>query len=118
VVDVRLRNRSQLSGFAKSGDLGYFLDRLCEASYEREGRFTPTPELLLAYRKREIAWRDYESAFLELMEERDVPNAIDRAAYARAKTALLCSEAQPDLCHRRLIAELMSKEWGAHIEHL
>ena len=29
VVDVRLNNASQLAGFAKKGDLAWFLDRIC-----------------------------------------------------------------------------------------
>ena len=114
---MRLNNVSQLAGFAKSGDLAYFLDELCGASYEHDTRLSPTPELLRGYRAKEIAWDAYEPAFLEIMEERGVPEIIERAPYA-SKTALLCSEATPERCHRRLVAELMGRVWGARIEHL
>jgi uncharacterized protein YeaO (DUF488 family) len=108
---------SQLAGFAKSGDLAYFLDRICGASYEHDTQLSPTPELLSGYRAKEIAWDAYEPAFLELMEERGVPEIVDRAPF-EAKTALLCSEATPERCHRRLVAELLARAWGARIEHL
>jgi uncharacterized protein (DUF488 family) len=117
LVDVRLNNVSQLAGFAKSGDLAYFLDRICGASYEHDTRLSPTAELLGGYRAKVITWDDYEPAFLELMEERGVPEIIDRAPYEE-KTALLCSEATAERCHRRLVAELMARAWGARIEHL
>ena len=117
LVDIRLNNVSQLAGFAKSADLAYFLREICGASYEHDTRLSPTPELLDGYRSKEITWDEYEPRFLELMGERGVPASIDRAAY-QVKTALLCSEATPEQCHRRLVAELMSREWGAKIEHL
>jgi hypothetical protein len=31
---------------------------------------------------------------------------------------LLCSEAKPDQCHRRLLADILADRWGARIEHL
>jgi hypothetical protein len=114
---VRLNNVSQLAGFAKSGDLAYLLDKICGASYEHDTRLAPTAELLGGYRAKETTWEEYEPAFMELMEERGVPDVIDRAPY-EAKTALLCSEASPEQCHRRLVAELMARAWGARIEHL
>jgi uncharacterized protein YeaO (DUF488 family) len=108
---------SQLAGFAKSADLAYFLREICGAAYEHDTRLAPTAELLDAYRAKDIIWDDYEPRFLELMEERGVPATIERAPY-ETKSALLCSEATPDKCHRRLVAELMSRAWSAKIEHL
>jgi uncharacterized protein (DUF488 family) len=114
---VRLNNVSQLAGFAKSGDLAYFLGEIGDASYEHDVRLAPTPELLDSYRKKQITWEEYAAAFLELMEERGVPAAIDRSAF-ETKTVLLCSEATAERCHRRLVSELMAQAWGARIEHL
>lgn len=116
-MDVRLNNVSQLAGFAKSADLAYFLESICGATYEHDLRLAPTQAMLDAYRKKEIAWSEYESAFRELMLERGVPAALERGAF-EAKTALLCSEHTSDKCHRRIVAELMQQEWSATIEHL
>ena len=50
---VRLRNRSQLAGFAKRDDLRFFLDQLLGVEYEHAEILAPTEELL-------DAWRDDE----------------------------------------------------------
>lgn len=117
LLDVRLNNVSQLSGFAKSADLAYFLEEICGATYEHDVRLAPTQELLDAYRKKRLMWPDYESAFRELMIQRGVPRILDRASF-EVKTALLCSEATPEKCHRRIVAELMRDAWSASVEHL
>jgi uncharacterized protein (DUF488 family) len=117
LVDVRLNNVSQLAGFAKSADLAYFLETICGATYEHDLRLAPTQEMLDAYRKKRIAWPEYELAFRGLMLERGVPAVLERSAF-EAKTALLCSEHTSDKCHRRIVAEILSKEWSATIEHL
>ncbi len=117
VVDVRLHNVSQLAGFSKGPDLGFFLREICAAGYEHDLRLAPTDELLTAYRRREFDWDAYEQAFRALMLERDIPGQLNPAAF-ETKTALLCSEAEPMRCHRRLVAELVAAEWDAEVEHL
>jgi uncharacterized protein (DUF488 family) len=42
VIDVRLRNRSQLAGFAKAIDLAWFLNRLGGIGYLHEPLLAPT----------------------------------------------------------------------------
>ena len=116
-MDVRLNNVSQLAGFAKSADLAYFLEVICGVTYEHDLRLAPTQAMLDAYRKKEIAWPEYESAFRDLMTERGVPGILDAHAF-ETKTVLLCSEATPERCHRRLVADLMQLEWSATVEHL
>jgi uncharacterized protein (DUF488 family) len=117
LVDIRLHNTSQLAGFAKADDLAYFLRAVCGISYERDLRLAPTPALFDGYKKRGGSWDEYEQTFLHLMRERDVPAVLNRDDFQR-KTVLLCSEAEPLHCHRRLVAELLAQHWGAHIEHL
>lgn len=109
---------SQLAGFAKAADLSFFLRSIVGATYEHDTRLSPSEELLAAYRGKEVSWGDYEPRFLELMEERGVPEIIERAPYEAAKTVLLCSEATAEHCHRRLVAELLRDAWGAKVEHL
>lgn len=117
LVDVRLNNVSQLAGFAKEKDLAYFLDAICGINYEHEVRLAPTQELLKAYRSGEVEWSEYEMEFRNLMLERDIPAVVERRPY-EMKTALLCSEAEPERCHRRLVADLLAGSWGAKVEHL
>jgi uncharacterized protein YeaO (DUF488 family) len=106
-----------LAGFAKSADLAYLLAKICDASYEHDVNLAPTAELLDAYRKKQIDWPEYERSFHSLMEQRQIPANLDRAPFER-KTVLLCSEATPDKCHRRLVAGLLAAHWGAGVEHL
>ena len=111
LVDVRLRNRSQLAGFAKRDDLRFFLDRLLGASYEHHEELAPTAELLDHWRDDEISWDTYEERFQELMSQRNIERHLDSEAF-ESPTVLLCSEHQPDRCHRRLVVEYLDEQWG------
>lgn len=117
VIDVRLRNNSQLAGFAKKEDLAYLLRRLAGIEYVHELLLAPTPEILDGYRKRRLSWDVYEERFLELMKTRQVEQRLSPEVLADA--CLLCSEARPERCHRRLVAEYLQSHWrGLEIIHL
>jgi uncharacterized protein (DUF488 family) len=104
VVDIRLRNTSQLAGFAKRDDLAFLLREGFGIEYEHRPDLAPTSEILDAYRT-EGDWVAYEQAFLPLLAERDA-QSIGRELFTRYHSpCLLCSEAVPDYCHRRLVAE-------------
>jgi uncharacterized protein (DUF488 family) len=109
VIDVRLHNVSQLAGFAKKDDLRYFLQRLCGIEYIHAPLLAPTQELLDVYRKQKGAWETYEKEFLQLMESRRVEDQVARELVDQA--CLLCSEAEPEHCHRRLVAEYLRDKW-------
>ncbi|MDE3230272.1 MAG: DUF488 domain-containing protein [Chloroflexota bacterium] len=111
LLDIRLNNSSQLAGFSKRDDLAYFLRVICGAGYQHEPLLAPTQELLDAYKKRKGEWADYERRFLALMRERRIEQRIPRSIFA-TPTVLLCSEATPEHCHRRLVAEYLRDHWG------
>jgi uncharacterized protein (DUF488 family) len=117
LLDVRLNNVSQLAGFAKASDLSYFLQAICQASYEHDLRLAPTKALLDAYRKKSIDWTLYETQFRNLMTERNVPEVLDPQSF-QMKTVLLCSEHESEKCHRRIVAELLAARLGGTVEHL
>ena len=56
IIDVRLNNISQLSGFAKRDDLKFFLSELCDAEYEHIEDLAPTKDILNDYKKKIITW--------------------------------------------------------------
>lgn len=117
VVDVRLNNVSQLSGFAKRDDLAYFLREIPDIGYRHEPALAPTKEMFDGYKKKGDSWDDYESKFLNLMRERRIENTLDPKDLEDA--CLLCSEDKPHNCHRRLVAEYLKGHWGdVEIEHL
>ena len=111
LVDIRLNNASQLAGFAKKEDLRFFLDAVCGAEYVHERLLAPTQALLDDYKKRKGSWEEYQAGFLRLMEERRIEHALSRDLLDRP-TVLLCSEPEPDCCHRRLVAEYLRARWG------
>jgi uncharacterized protein (DUF488 family) len=110
LLDVRLNNSSQLAGFAKAKDLPYFLEKLVGAKYEHEPLLAPTQELLDDYKKRKGSWESYEVEFRSLMARREIETALKREDFA-VPTALLCSEATPEHCHRRLVCEYLAEYW-------
>lgn len=116
LLDVRLNNVSQLSGFAKRDDIGYFAKKICGIEYDHLKMFAPTQDMLVEYKKSKGAWSVYAQKFLDLMAQRKIEN-IDRAKLDGG--CLLCSEDKPHNCHRRLVAEYLSSKWGdVQIEHL
>lgn len=114
LLDVRLNNVSQLAGFAKRDDLAFFLRELCGVEYIHEPLLAPTPEILDGYKKHKGSWTQYERQFLDLLAQRRVEERLDRTIFA-VPTALLCSEATPEQCHRRLTAEYLQERWGGLI---
>src|SRR5271157_6065325 len=103
VVDVRLNNVSQLAGFAKRGDLEFFLREICAMDYVHVPVLAPTQEMLDRYKKQKGAWSTYTDEFLALMKERKIEQNVSPQVIADG--CLLCSEDKPDRCHRRLVAE-------------
>ena len=118
LADVRLNTASQLAGFAKGGDLPFFLRELCGAAYVACPELAPSKELLSGYRKGEIPWERYEDIYRELLEERDGIRTFLERVQEYGKICLLCSEATPEHCHRRLAAEQTAALNGAEVVHL
>lgn len=114
LLDVRLNNVSQLAGFAKKDDLSFFLDRLYGIDYVHCPQLAPTKDLLKAYRSDEICWEQYEGRFLELMGKRNIEAEFDKTQLDHG--CLLCSEHEPHLCHRRLVAEYFNDTLNISLE--
>jgi uncharacterized protein (DUF488 family) len=118
VIDVRLHNTSQLAAFAKADDLAYFLRKIGSIKYLHLPFLAPTDSMLRALKKEKGHWTAYEGSFLALMAERQIekrltPESLDGAC-------LLCSEATPHHCHRRLVCEYLNNRWGGllQVNHL
>lgn len=113
IIDVRLRNRSQLAGFAKQDDLAFLLWEGFGIEYEHCPDLAPTAEILDAY-KAGGSWSGYEESFLRLLEQRQA-TPIGQGILSRyQRPCLLCTEPAPDRCHRRLVAEW----WLARLPNL
>jgi uncharacterized protein (DUF488 family) len=109
VVDVRLHNTSQLAGFAKADDLAYFLKEICQAGYVHQPLLAPTDDILKAYKRDKGDWNVYRGEFMKLMADRQVEILMNPDMFKGA--CLLCSEATPHYCHRRLVGEYLNAKW-------
>lgn len=112
LIDVRLNNSSQLAGFAKKDDLAFFFEELCGGEYVHEPILAPTQELLDGLRKQKGTWEEYETGFIELMQKRRIESVLS-PEFFEGPSALLCSEATSEHCHRRLILEYLRLAWPA-----
>lgn len=109
VFDVRLHSTSQLAGFAKGHDLAFFLEKLNNVRYQRQPLLAPTDEMLRAFKKEKGDWQVYEVRFLSLLAERRIEERLKPEMFDGA--CLLCSEAKPHHCHRRLVCEYLNQKW-------
>ncbi len=117
IVDTRINNTSQLSGFAKADDLKFIGKLVGDIDYSHNIDFAPTKELLAEYRKKGLSWEEYEVEYLNLLDMRNVAKKVN--VDHLHKNCLLCSEHTPEKCHRRLLAEyLQHVKGGIKIIHL
>ncbi len=113
VVDIRLRNTSHLAGYTKRDDLAFLLQEGFGIAYEHDPELAPTDEILDTY-VQDHDWLRYAACFAALLAERQSEvTGREILAHYRAP-CLLCREATPEKCHRRLVAEW----WAAHIPEL
>ena len=119
LVDIRVNPHGQLSGFARQEDLPYFLRQLAAGcAYAHRPELAPTKEILKEYRA-DGDWPRYVARFEALMDARGIPTALDPSEVAAQSCCLLCSEATPEQCHRRLVAERLAAYWpDVEIVHL
>ena len=116
LIDTRINNVSQLAGFTKSDDLKYFLKTIGDIDYVHRPDFAPTKELLKDWRDKKISWEEYEEQYFLLQERRGTYKNFltDFANYENI--CILCSEATPEHCHRRLLAEKLENEFPNDIK--
>lgn len=111
VVDIRLHNTSQLAGFAKKDDLQFLLEEGFGIGYTHRDEFAPTEEILSDYKSGK-KWEVYHARFKSLIDERGMVDSFLELARENGwrRPCLLCSEDEPDKCHRRLVAEAVARE--------
>ncbi|HJY64704.1 MAG TPA: DUF488 domain-containing protein [Ignavibacteria bacterium] len=119
IIDTRLKNETQLSGFAKGKDLKYFAKIILNIDYIHRLDMAPTQDILENYRNKIITWEKYSVEYLNLLNERDLGKKINPEELN--DSCLLCSEEKPDNCHRRLLAEYIKEYFhntNINIEHI
>ena len=118
VIDIRLRNTSQLAGYSKRDDLAFLLEEGFSIAYEHRPELAPSDEILDAYRA-DKDWAAYEARFLPLLAERRAELTGQEILTRYNTVCLLCSESAADRCHRRLVAEYWARhDPGLVVTHL
>ncbi len=118
LLDVRLNNVSQLAGFAKRDDLKFFLKELCGIDYVHIPELAPTKEILDGFKKGTISWEEYEVQFKSILTQRGVEKFVKPTLLENG--CFMCSEHEPDFCHRRLVVEYLREhsEYKLNVKHL
>jgi uncharacterized protein (DUF488 family) len=119
LVDIRINPGGQLAGFAQQDDLPYLLKHLAGGcQYVHIPELAPTKVIMKAYRTNGN-WPLYEVQFINLLDERNIPDILDRSAFENQVSCLLCSESTPEHCHRRIVAERLASCWPeVEIRHI
>jgi len=116
LIDIRLNNKSQLAGFANAKHLPYFL-KLHNIDYEYKIDLAPSKELLNGYKDKSVSWEEYVKVYNQILIDRDAIKNI--SINELDNIVLLCSEPTAEQCHRRLMAEYLSKNFeDIKIKHL
>ena len=117
VADVRLYNSTQLAGFSKSVDLQYFLKKICGCNYIALKQLAPNPSLFENYKNGKTTWNEYEKIYNKFLDTQ--ANLDFFYAFKNKRICILCAESTPEHCHRRLIAQKISKTYdNVKITHL
>jgi uncharacterized protein (DUF488 family) len=120
IIDIRLNNTSQLSGFAKYPDIAFFLKRLSNIDYLHDFKFSPTEEILKGYKNKLLTWQDYVESFEKLMVKREIDkHIVNKYSDCLEKNyCLLCSEDTHENCHRNLVSAIFNEIFDIDLKHL
>ncbi|WJY98574.1 DUF488 domain-containing protein [Corynebacterium fournieri] len=111
VVDIRRHNSNQLAGFTKQSDLPWFLETIAGIGYTHELALAPSEDLMHAYRKEGLPFDEFADKLRAEFDEREMPKLADASV-------LLCSEPDPDICHRSVAADYLAKQGDIEVVHL
>ena len=115
IIDTRIHPASQLAGYAKQDSLIFFSRELLKVEYIHEPLLCPEYEILKSYRNMKLDWDQYQEAYLGLLKIRELKSNLDINKWGE-RPLLLCSEEQPDNCHRKLAAEYLKGLFSNLIE--
>jgi uncharacterized protein (DUF488 family) len=110
LIDVRLNNVSQLAAFTKKDDLVFFLQRILSCDYIYRPDLAPTEIILKNYKAKIINWEIYANEYINLLVSRNIMAYLNKDEIMNS--VFLCSEHQPNYCHRRLLVEYLQKQWN------
>lgn len=92
VLDVRLKNTNQLSGFTKQEDLEYFTHVIAHADYVHDPEYAPSKDLLDEYLDKGMPYEEYFAQYEQEMKERNaIPQFFEK--YGKYKSIAIVGTA-------------------------
>jgi hypothetical protein len=107
LIDVRPEEIAQLPGFARRDDLRFFVPKLLDAEYACHPVLEPPVEWINRYKGGKDSWKTYERAILTMLQCLVIDMSFPYHLLPGA--CLLGGDHEPQHCHRRLMAEYLSK---------
>jgi uncharacterized protein (DUF488 family) len=130
VVDVRQRrgvrgpryawaNSRRLQDALAAADVAYSHHReLAPTTELRRLQYAADDRLGVGKRSRELLDPEYRDRYVHEILDRADLDALVAELPAAAASALLCVEADPEACHRSLIAERLEQRYGMAVSHV
>lgn len=108
LLDVRLKNQSQLCGFTKKTDLAYLVPRLCSAQYIHDVRLAPSAELLDKYIKHSISWEEYSQSYKGELNKQNILADFAGRYGAYKRICLLGTAVKSRRSHTEVLSEMLN----------
>lgn len=115
IVDVRELPLSRKPGFSKKA-LGGLLN-LSGREYVHMVELGCPKSVRDRYRE-DGNWKRYTEGFMKYLKTQDDAIAELSSLAASSNCALLCYEADPNFCHRSMVANAVKDYCGAHVTHI
>jgi uncharacterized protein (DUF488 family) len=130
LIDVRQRrgvrgpryawaNATRLQRALHDAGIAYRHDReLAPTTELRRLQYAADDRLGVGKRSRDVLDPEYRERYIHEILDRADLDALVAELPADAASALLCVEADPEACHRSLIAARLQARHGLHVEHV
>lgn len=109
VIDIRLENANSYCFYTHKRDFAFLL-KLANIAYEHKEKWAPSEGLFKGFKKQQLSWNEYIVEYGKLIKERNMIQGV--TAQDLDGCALLCAEATPQMCHRRLLAEYFKHQFS------
>ena len=105
VIDIRLRNTSQLAGYTKRDDLAFLLPEGFAIAYEHHPDLAPTDAILDGYHE-DHDWQRYVALFTALLGERQAEELVEAGEVADPAVPPVPGHALIELVPRQEVQQL------------
>ncbi|MCI0330676.1 MAG: DUF488 domain-containing protein [candidate division Zixibacteria bacterium] len=106
IIDTRQNPNFIGSGEYRASKLRPIVEEKLGIEYQQIKEFAPTSKIRRNFRQTSD-WTGYVQEYTLLLRSRPIPEIFDQITADCNRICLLCAEATPEECHRRLVAEYL-----------